>query len=86
MVERSIVIPFGDLREVEIKCACGAGIVVSGRPVNDTPALNSNCPGCGESLSQAVHAVKHLRLFYEGANAFAGQSNRKVQFRVTEPE
>jgi len=54
--------------------------------VNDTPALNSNCPGCGESLSQAVHAVKHLRLFYEGANAFAGQSNRKVQFRVTEPE
>lgn len=85
-MERSIVIPFTDLREVEIKCACGAGIVVSGRPVNETPApLSSNCPGCGESLSQAVHAVKHLRLFYEGANAFVGQPNRRVQFRVTEP-
>lgn len=68
MDKRKTVIPFEELSEIEIKCACGTGVFASVLP--DSPVPAPNCPACGATLGTAVVALGRLREFYQSATAF----------------
>ena len=94
MAERQFLIEFGELREVEITCVCGTGLVISA--LSNAPQLKRECPGCGRPLAFAADAVLSFREFYakakefiemarEDSNPVKPASPRMVKFRVIEP-
>jgi hypothetical protein len=80
------IFSFEEVRRVEIRCACGVGVVFSLLPDSEDPEPKDTqptyCPACRASLGTAAVAVKALRQFYFHAQAFtAERPNRRVELR-----
>jgi hypothetical protein len=76
-------ISFEEVSHVEVRCACGVGVVFPMTPdVRETKPVN--CPACSMDLKDAVMAVKEFRQFYFHAKDFRESANGKVELRITD--
>jgi len=86
---RQIVIPFEEIKEVEIRCACGTGIVVSIDPL--LADLKPFCSACRAPLGAALLAVGKLAESWRFAKEFVDSKDlsgvginvaRRFDFRI----
>jgi hypothetical protein len=75
---KSVNIPFDEVEAIEIRCACGLGLVFS-NPIPEH--FKADCSGCGKSLGDGILAVQRFDAFRESVTVFSIAKN-KVSFRV----
>jgi hypothetical protein len=79
-----VTIGLEQLTHVEVRCACGGGLVLPISKGDRQQQRQMSCPECSEYLHNGVHAALQFRDAYSAAQAFAkGKDGQAIRLHLS---